>query len=109
VIKDWTYSSAIDRYTWNTIKITMNGTFVKIFINGQLIGYGNFSALSAGQVGIGFYGAGAGMEDDLYIEYATLSTTAPASVTGQSLEGAVNFDELSPFETTAAGDRHRAP
>jgi len=91
LISEWTYSSAISSTGWNTIKVTYNKNtgFVQIFINGTRVGYGSLNTFKTGQVGIGLY-----KESDsskLLVDFATLTTTAPKSVS-TAVEG-IYFDD----------------
>jgi hypothetical protein len=91
-IQDWTANPAITS-GWNTVKVTMNGGFIHIFINGVQIGYGtNFTLFNTGRVGVGYFRSTTSTGDSLKIDYATLNAVAPAS--SPSTEG-INFNELN--------------
>jgi serine protease len=91
---DWTASPAITG-TWNTLKVTANGTFLQFFINNTLVASGPDSSFSTGKVGIGFRrDASAG--NHFYVDWATLKTTAPAGDEGSGVfEEGILINELN--------------
>jgi subtilisin family serine protease/uncharacterized protein YaiE (UPF0345 family) len=91
---------------WNTLRVTMNGTFVQFFINGDRVAYGNLTVFSAGQVGFGYYRDTYSKGDTLFIDYATLAMTAPASSLNT---GGINLDTVSPVDSATAGNPDIAP
>jgi hypothetical protein len=105
-IKVWTYSASIHKNDWNTLKIVMQGAYAQFFINGTRVMYGNLPLFNTGRVGVGYsrdvYQAG----DMLYVDYATLTSIAPAS--SPSSEG-INLNTLSPLDATSVANPNMAP
>jgi subtilisin family serine protease len=95
-ITSWT-TSALITANWNTLKVTANGTYMQFFINGTRVAFGNFSALSTGQVGVGYNRDASSTGNLLSIDYASLTLTAPASSPGNV---GINLDESSPVTLT---------
>lgn len=97
---NWTASTAVTA-NWNTLKVTANGTFIQFFINNTRVAFGNFSGFSTGKVGIGVY-PNTSANNHLYVDWATLSTTAPASSPSSSgdgifiedVDGSINPDRI---------------
>ena len=87
---DWTYRPYITS-NWNTLKVTANGNYLQFFINGHLVAYGTANDFSTGRVGIGFW-RDTSSTNHLYVDWATLNTTAPSSLGIQ--EDAIYFNEL---------------
>jgi subtilisin family serine protease len=104
-ILPWT-STPLVTSGWNTLKVTMSGTYTQFFINGTRIAYGNLTIFSTGQVGVGYYRDISSTDNMLYVDYATLAMTAPAS--SLSAEG-INLDTLGPVDSVAAGNPNIAP
>lgn len=97
----WSSQAAIRPNDWNTLKVTMNGTYVQFFINNNLIALGNISipSLASGQVGLGLYDLTWNEGDYLWVDYATLTTSAPASSKSIDIPStAVNLDTLGPIK-----------
>lgn len=103
-LQDWTYSSSINS-TWNTLKVTANGSFMQFFINGTRVAYGNFPGHALGLAGIGFY-RDYSLLGHLYVDYATLNITAPRSSGNAS---GVFVDELNLQVTSAGSDPRKSP
>jgi hypothetical protein len=103
-LQNWTYSSAISS-TWNTLKVTAKGNFMQFFINNVRVAYGNFPGYSTGQVGIGFL-RDYSLLGHLYVDYATLTTTAPASAVSTA---GVYVDELNPQDASQDSDPGHSP
>ena len=93
LIPNWTYSSAIAKGSWNTLKVTANGTYVQFFINGTRVAYGYVTTFSTGQVGISFYRGSA--SGSLAVDWATLTMTAPSSLSGNQ---GLNFSESMVYQ-----------
>jgi hypothetical protein len=64
----WTAHSAIVQNGWNTLKVVVNGSSLKYYINNTLVWSGSNSSLTTGKVGFGFYDT-----DTLDVDWATLS------------------------------------
>jgi hypothetical protein len=76
---DWTDSPAIIRNNWNVLKVVANYNYMSFYINNTLVWSGNIpTAKPVGQVGIGMFSKGL-TGDKLYVDYATLTTTAAAA------------------------------
>jgi Zn-dependent metalloprotease len=100
----WTKSSAVTGGL-NTLKVTMSGAYVQCYVNGTRVAYGTITGFSStGQVGVDYYrDSSAGT---LYVDYATLTTSAPAS--SAATEG-INLDTLGPINQATVGDPNIAP
>jgi M6 family metalloprotease-like protein len=81
--------------TWNILKVTAKGNFLQFFINNVLVESITDSSLSTGKVGIGVYrNTSAG--NHLYVDWATLKTTAPAADESSGLpEEGIFIDEMN--------------
>ncbi len=75
-LKPWTTSSSINKGGWNTLKVIAIGSSLKYYINGILAWSGNDSQLSSGIVGVQFWRPSGSTGNKLYVDWATLSTTA---------------------------------
>lgn len=51
-LKTWTSSAAIVRNGWNTLKVTVQGSQMRYYINGTLVWSGADAAITSGQVGL---------------------------------------------------------
>ena len=71
----WTTSSAVTS-SWNTLKVTMNGNFIQLFINGTRVAWGTVNVFSSGRVGIAVFNDSS-TGNHLYVDWAKLSLTAP--------------------------------
>ena len=63
---------------WNTLKVVAVGSSLKFYINNILVWTGSDSSLRTGTVGFGFYRDGTA--GTLFVDSASLSTTATADV-----------------------------
>ncbi|MGC1379088.1 MAG: S8 family serine peptidase [Anaerolineales bacterium] len=68
----WKTSSAIRKGTWNTLRVTAQGSALKFYINGRLVWSGVDSSLVKGQVGLGVYKDGSG-GTELFVDWAKLT------------------------------------
>jgi hypothetical protein len=74
-LQNWTSSSAVNQGdAWNTLRVVANGTQLYFYINGTLVWSGSDSSLTSGQVGIGMYRDSTSTGDQLYVDWAKLST-----------------------------------
>jgi hypothetical protein len=106
VFVDWTFSPAITG-TWNILKVTANGNFLQFYINNVRVAFGNFSGHNTGKVGIGLYrDATAG--NVLFVDWAKLFLTAPATAADSSGEG-IFIDELNGSFPDTTSDPRMAP
>jgi hypothetical protein len=81
----WLESSAISS-TWNVLKVTASGGYVNFYINGQLVWSGYTTMYSWGKVGVGYYRDDYSTGNMLYVDYARLYPTAPATLGGLEME-----------------------
>lgn len=99
-LKNWTYTSAINKDDWNILKVTADGSQLKFYINGVLVWSGTDSNYASGRVGIAMYRNTVSTGDKLWVDWARLNTYVAA-------------DALSDVETTGievgGGDRNTAP
>jgi hypothetical protein len=74
--KNWTSSAAIVPNNWNSLKLIAVGSTMKFYINGTLVYTFTDTSYTTGAVGFGFSrDASVGT---MYVDWATLSTTATA-------------------------------
>jgi hypothetical protein len=79
-LRDWAPSAAIVQgAAWNTLRVVASGTSLKFYINGTLVWSGSDGSFTAGRVGIGLYRSADSTGDQLWVDWATLSTPAAAS------------------------------
>jgi hypothetical protein len=104
-VVDWTASATIVQGGWNTLKVTAKDTFVQFFINNTRVASGNIYSFSNGRVGFGFYRDPVSTANKLYVDYATLTTTAPSAVVAAESEpGGIYFNEATGEGITTAPD-----
>jgi len=73
MLHDWTETSYINQYGWNTLKVTAKGNSFQFFINGHLIWTGSDPSLTTGQVGINMYASDLSTENGtLFVDWAKL-------------------------------------
>ena len=71
----WSDTAAVNKYNaWNVLRVIASGGNLSFYINGVLVWAGTDSSLSSGRVGIGMYRAPDSSGDQLYVDWATLST-----------------------------------
>jgi hypothetical protein len=99
-LQNWTYSSAITTGpAWNTFRIIANGSDFYFYINGATVWSGSDASIASGRVGIEFASPSPAIGDQLWVDWATLSTSVPGGLTGtisseqQALNSAVNADQ----------------
>jgi len=81
----WIPSAAISS-TWNVLKVTASGGYINFYINGQLVWSGYTTMYSWGKVGVGYYRDDYSTGNMLYVDYARLYPTAPATLGGLKME-----------------------
>ncbi len=81
----WIPSAAISS-TWNVLKVTASGGYINFYINGQLVWSGYTTMYSWGKVGVGYYRDDDSTGNMLYVDYARLYPTAPATLGGLKME-----------------------
>jgi hypothetical protein len=85
ILTGWNYSSAINPFGWNTLKVVGSGSSFTYYINGTLVWTGTDASLSTGQVGVGMYRA-VPETSNLNVDWAKLSIYTTASVGDQVAE-----------------------
>lgn len=85
ILTGWNYSSAINPFGWNTLKVVGSGSSFKYYINGTLVWTGTDASLSTGQVGVGMYRV-VPETSNLNVDWAKLSIYTTASVGDQVAE-----------------------
>lgn len=80
-IVPWTVAPAgtISATGFNVVKVTAVGPILRLFINGTQLAVVSDSTIRAGQVGVGFYRATGSTNNRLYVDSASLQTTATAA------------------------------
>lgn len=76
--------------SWNRLKVTANGDYMRFYINNVLVADGHFNTFGNGYVGLAFY------DDDgrFDIDYANLSLSAPAAPDAAAdAAGVLHLDE----------------
>jgi hypothetical protein len=80
-LQTWTSSSAVNQgNAWNTLRVVANGTKLYYYINGMLVWSGSDSSLALGRVGIGMYRDSTSTGDQLYVDWAKLSSLGAAGL-----------------------------
>jgi hypothetical protein len=79
-LKTWTTSSAILKGNYNTLKVVAVGSSLKFYINNALVYSGVDATYKTGQVGFNFYRSTTSTGNALYVDYASVYTTATADV-----------------------------
>lgn len=77
----WTAAPAgtISATGFNVIKVTAVGPILRLFINGKQVAVASDSTIRAGQVGVGFFRLAGSTNNRLYVDSASLKTTASAA------------------------------
>ena len=101
-VKDWTFTSAINKGGWNTLKVIAVNNSLKFYINNVRVFTGFDPSFRIGRVGIELYTYGPMRGNKLYVDWAKLSNTPT---------GGMAYDELAdeavlPVES---GPRYRSP
>jgi hypothetical protein len=74
-LQNWTESAAINKGSWNTLKVIADGSTLKFYINNTLVWSGSDSTLTDGKVGITMYRDAVSTGNKLYVDWANLSPT----------------------------------
>jgi hypothetical protein len=78
-LQEWTSSSAINQGdAWNVLRVIASGEYLYYYINGTLVWWGSDYSLSSGRVGIGMYRSTESTGDQLWVDWATLSSLSTA-------------------------------
>ena len=86
-LQGWTASSYINQGdAWNKLRVVAKGSNLKYYINDQLVWQSTDSSLSSGRVGFFFDTETGSADDQLYVDYAVLSTNV-SSVQENLTEG----------------------
>ena len=81
-MQPYTVSTAVPAAdAWNEVRIIANGSSLYFYINGVLIWSGVDSALASGRVGITFDDRFSSVGDQLWVDWATLTTVVPREIT----------------------------
>jgi hypothetical protein len=99
-LKNWTYSSAINKGGWNMLKVTANGSQMKFYINDVLVWSGIDSAYSSGVAGIGMYRSSSSSGDKLWVDWAELEAVVST---------ATNTEVEDSGSEAGGGDRNVSP
>ena len=97
ILTGWNYTSAINPFGWNTLKVVGSGSSFKYYINGTLVWTGTDSSLSTGQVGVGMYRA-VPETSNLNVDWAKLSiytTTADDDQMPEIIEVNPNWTDVN--------------
>jgi len=86
----WTYSSVINRYGWNTLKVVAKGGDMEFYINDTLVAFGHDETHAEGQVGISIW-RGSDPRAPLLVDWVKVSSSA---------EPALFADPLAPAAGT---------
>jgi hypothetical protein len=89
---DWTSSSYIVPYGWNTLEVKSSGSNFEFYINSHLVATGSDTSFSSGTVGIGCYEIVSNAM--FYVDYARLSTTVTMG-SASTTEGVATFNPQS--------------
>ncbi len=102
VMKGLTATGVIHKgAAWNTLKVIAIGSSLKFFINGTHVWTGSNNLLPSGTVGVDFFRDNISTGNKLYVDSATMSTTATS---------APNLSELAvPSVTIPGGDMTHSP
>ena len=76
-LKYWTIHSAVHVDDWNTLKVVVNGTSLKFYINGTLVWTGTSTTVLAGQVGLAMYRGAGSTGNFLNVDWAKLTVSIP--------------------------------
>lgn len=90
-LKQWTNTSAINQGdAWNVMRVVAIGNFLFFSINDTLVWVGSDDSLPAGRVGIGMYRDNESTNNQLLVDWATLS---PINLSELSAPFAFNYTE----------------
>jgi len=101
MLKNWTLHSSIVKGGWNTLQVVAVGSSLKFYINGVLVFNGREASYKTGQVGFNMYRVAGTTGDALYVDYATLSTTATADFNP--------YAKVVPGKTVSGGNINKSP
>jgi len=81
VLQDWTYSPSISTgAAWNVLRIVANGSNLYFYVNGALVWSGVDASIASGRAGIEFYSPSPLTGDQLWVDWATLSTVVSREI-----------------------------
>ena len=83
----WTTSPAISQgSSWNTMRVTANGSSLKFYMNDTLIWTGSDATLTSGQIGLAMFRDAGSVDDRLAIEWVRLSAAGSSMLQGPATE-----------------------
>jgi len=82
-IKNWTYTPAIVKGGWNTLKVVAVGNVLRFYINNQLVWQGTNNALKIGRLGISMWRNT--VTGALLVDWAKGTNTATADISADRL------------------------
>ncbi len=80
ILQNWTASAAINQGdAWNTLRVVGNGSNFSFYINGTLVWSGSDATYSSGRVGVGMYRTAGDTNDEISVDWATLTVPAASA------------------------------
>lgn len=84
-LQGWTTTAAVNQGdAWNTLRVVANGNSFSFYINGTLVWAGTDSTYSTGRVGVGMYRTETDTNDEITVDWATLTVPAAAAESTQT-------------------------
>ncbi|HJR79083.1 MAG TPA: hypothetical protein VJ821_03355 [Anaerolineales bacterium] len=81
-LQDWTFSPSFNiGAAWNVLRVIADGGDLYFYVNGTLVWAGNESSLTSGRVGVQFFSLDPSVGEQLWADWATLSTAQPFQIT----------------------------
>ena len=112
-LQNWTSSSAINQGSaWNTLRVVASGGNLYFYINGTLVWTGYDSSLTSGRVGISMYRNSDSSGDQLWADWATLSTFGTTSLGAPTITDTVSSEQQALNEAAnklGGGNEDMAP
>jgi hypothetical protein len=79
-LQGWTTTGAINQGDlWNTLRVVANGGNFTFYINGVMVWTGTDSTYATGRVGVGMYRSSGDTNDEITVDWATLTVPAAAA------------------------------
>ncbi len=88
----WTYSSVINRYGWNTLKVIAKGGDMEFYINDTLVAFGHDESHAEGRVGISIW-RGSDPRAPLLVDWVKVSSSAEPALCADPLAPAAGMGE----------------
>lgn len=73
-LKQWTYTSAIKKGLWNTLKVVFKFNKMTFYINGKRVAIVKDGSFPTGKLGITFFSNGVSKSNKLLVNWATLNS-----------------------------------